>query len=87
MKPVAEVLFQWIQNRQDNRGFFIRAPWWERLILRTVCRYPVKIEKLERQLQRVLREANRLDLKLQNVLAAAAHAAPEETVGLTRRKR
>ena len=87
MKSATEVLFQWIQNRQDNRGFFIRTPWWEGLILRTVCRYPVKIEKLERRLQSVLREANRLDLKLQNVLAAAALAAPEETDGLTRRNR
>ena len=87
MKPVAEVLFQWIQNRQDNRGFYIRAPWWEGLILRTVCRYPAKIEKLERRLQSVLRAANLLDLKLQSVLAAAALEAPEETAGLVRRKR
>lgn len=87
MKPVAEVLFQWIQNRQDNRGFYIRAPWWERLLLRTVCRYPAKIEKLERRLQSVLRAANLLDLKLQSVLEAAALEAPEETAGLTRRKR
>ena len=87
MKSATEVLFQWIQNRQDNRGFFIRTPWWEGLILRTVCRYPVKIEKLERRLQSVLREANRLDLKLQSVLEAAALEAPEETAGLTRRKR
>lgn len=87
MKSVTEVLFQWIQNRQDNRGFFIRTPWWEGLILRTVCRYPVKVEKLERQLRNYKREANRLELKLQSVLAAAALTAPEETGELTRRKR
>ena len=87
MKPVTEVLFHWIQNRQDKRGFFIRTPWWESLILRTVCHYPVKVEKLERQLNYYKREANRLELKLQSVLVAAALMAPEETVGLTRRKR
>ena len=87
MRPVTEVLFQWIQKREDNRGFYISAPWWEGLILRTVCRYPAKVEKLERQLEKYKREANRLDLKLQSVLAAAALVAPEETVGLTRRKR
>ena len=87
MKPVTEVLFQWIQNRQYNRRFSIRAPWWEGLILRTVCRYPAKVEKLEWKLEHYKREVNRLDLKLQSVLVAAALEAPEETAGLTRRKR
>jgi hypothetical protein len=86
MKSVTEVLFNWIRGRQDNRGFYEKKPWWERVILQTVCSRLVVIEHFHRKVDFYKREVRDLELRLKRVLEAAALAAPEETAGLARRK-